>query len=73
MDVVFFQPCQPDWICKPFLSVFSVLLIIGLVLFIRIVYRESLKIRRAKKVRRLRSVPHRERKGRKNGRPTNVK
>ncbi len=73
MDIVFFQPCQPDWICKPFLSIFSVLLIVGLVLFIRIVYRESLKIRRASKVRRLRRTHYRDRKGGKSSRPTNAK
>lgn len=73
MDIVFFQPCQPDWICKPFLSIFSVLLIVGLVLFVRIVYRESLKIRRASKVRRLRRTHYRDRKGGKSGRPTNAK
>ncbi|WP_165311180.1 hypothetical protein [Vibrio ziniensis] len=73
MDIVFFQPCQPDWICKPFLSVFSLLLIVGLVLFIRIVYREYLKIKRVKKVRRLRRVHYRDRKGGNSSRPNNAK
>lgn len=73
MDFVFFQPCQPDWLCKPFLSVFSLLLLIGLVLFIRILYREYQKIQRAKKVRRMRRVHYRDRKGGNNGRPNNAK
>ncbi|NIY94590.1 hypothetical protein [Vibrio diazotrophicus] len=70
---MFFQPCQPDWLCKPFLSVFSLLLLVGLVLFIRIVYREYQKIQRATKVRRLRRVHYRDRKGGNNGRPNNSK
>jgi len=73
MDIVFYQPCQPDWLCKPFLSIFSVLLLIGLVLFIRILYREYNKIHRSKKIHRLRRVHYRERKGGKNGRPTNAR
>ncbi|MGY2574074.1 hypothetical protein [Vibrio sp. C8] len=73
MDFVFFQPCQPDWLCKPFLSVFSLLLLVGLVLFIRIVYREYQKIQRATKVRRLRRVHYRDRKGGNSGRPNNSK
>ena len=43
MDFEIYTPCQPDWLCVPFLSVFSVILLIGLVLFIRILYREYQK------------------------------
>ncbi|ENI4488109.1 hypothetical protein ABXZ88_003996 [Vibrio fluvialis] len=45
---------------------------IGLVLFIRILYREYQKIQRSTKVRRLRRTHYRDRKGGKDGRPTNI-
>ncbi|EPJ1367283.1 hypothetical protein ACTEZJ_001157 [Vibrio fluvialis] len=72
MDFEIYTPCQPDWLCVPFLSVFSVILLIGLVLFIRILYREYQKIQRSTKVRRLRRTYYRDRKGGKDGRPTNI-
>ncbi|MGC9422489.1 MULTISPECIES: hypothetical protein [unclassified Vibrio] len=73
MDFDFYLPCQPEWLCKPFIAIFSLLLLIGLALFIRIGYREYLKIQRAKSVKRQRRVHYRDRKGGKNGRPTNIK
>lgn len=73
MDFDFFLPCQPEWLCKPFMSVFSLLLLIGLVLFVRMGYREYLKIQRAKNIKRRRRIHYRDRKGGKNGRPTNIK
>ncbi|MGL4380475.1 MAG: hypothetical protein ACRCTB_05305 [Vibrio sp.] len=70
-DVPLYAPCQPHWLCVPFMSVFTLLLLIGLGFFIRIIYREYQKIQRASKVRRLRRIPYRDRKG--SGRPTNIK
>lgn len=70
-DVPLYAPCQPHWLCVPFMSIFAVLLLIGLVFFIRIIYREYLKIQRAQKVRRLRRTHYRDRQG--GGRPTNIK
>jgi len=59
MDFEIYLPCQPDWLCESFLSVFTILLIIGLVAFIRIIYREYLTIKRKTKVRKLRNT-HRQ-------------
>lgn len=47
-DVPLYAPCQPHWLCVPFMSIFTLLLLIGLVFFIRIVYREYQKIQRQK-------------------------
>ncbi|MCA2017477.1 hypothetical protein LDJ79_15235 [Vibrio tritonius] len=73
MDFAFFVPCQPDWLCVPFMSVFTLLLLVGLFLFGRMLFREYQKMQRAKKTRRLRRTHYRDRKGGRNGRPTNVK
>lgn len=73
MDFAFFVPCQPDWLCVPFMSVFTLLLLVGLFLFGRMLFREYKKMQRAKKTRRLRRTHYRDRKGGRNGRPTNVK
>ncbi|EEZ00221.1 hypothetical protein JG636_05525 [Vibrio cholerae] len=70
-DVPLYAPCQPHWLCVPFMSIFTLLLLIGLGFFIRVIYREYQKIQRAKKVRRLRRIHYRDRKG--SGRPTNIK
>lgn len=72
MELEFYSPCQPDWLCVPAVSIFSVLLLIGLGLFIRILYREYQKIHRSKRVRRQRRTHYRDRKGGKDGRPTNI-
>ncbi|QXO18888.1 MULTISPECIES: hypothetical protein [Vibrio] len=72
MEFEFYSPCQPDWLCVPSLSILSVLFLIGLGLFIRILYREYKKINRSTKVRRLRRTHYRDRKGGKDGRPTNI-
>ncbi|EEN98614.1 hypothetical protein VCG_002449 [Vibrio cholerae 12129(1)] len=53
------------------MSIFTLLLLIGLGFFIRVIYREYLKIQRAQKVRRLRRTHYRDRQG--GGRPTNIK
>lgn len=73
MDFAFFVPCQPDWLCVPFMSVFTLLLLVGLYLFGRMLFREYQKMQRAKKTRRLRRTHYRDRKGGRNGRPTNIK
>ena len=73
MDFPVFTPCQPNWLCMPFLVVFALAMVIGLGLFIRIIYREYQKIQRAQQVRRLRRIPYRERKGGISGKPTNIK
>ncbi|MBF9000186.1 hypothetical protein [Vibrio nitrifigilis] len=73
MDFPLYVPCQPDWLCVPFLSVFSVLLLVGLILFIRLLYREYKKAHRVLKVHRHRRTRYRDRKGGKNGRPTNIR
>lgn len=70
-DVPLYAPCQPHWLCVPFMGIFALLLLIGLVFFIRIIYREYLKIQRAQKVLRLRRTHYRDRQG--GGRPTNIK
>ncbi len=62
-DVPLYAPCQPHWLCVPFMGIFALLLLIGLVFFIRIIYREYLK----KKVRLLRRTHYRDRQG--GGRP----
>ncbi|EGQ7996869.1 hypothetical protein D8T39_14400 [Vibrio vulnificus] len=61
MDFEIYLPCQPDWLCESFLSVFTILLIIGLVAFIRIIYREYLTIKRKTKVRKLRNTNRKDR------------
>ncbi|ASC56943.1 hypothetical protein D8T51_20125 [Vibrio vulnificus] len=61
MDFEIYLPCQPDWLCESFLSVFTILLIIGLVAFIRIIYREYLTIKRKTKVRKLRNTHRKDR------------
>ncbi|EKO3723093.1 hypothetical protein P0F27_000196 [Vibrio metschnikovii] len=73
MDIDFYMPCQPEWLCVPFMTVFGLLLLAGLVKFIRIAYREYKKIERAKAVKKQRRVNYRERKGGRDGRPTNIK
>lgn len=73
MDFEFFVPCQPNWLCVPFMSVFTLLLLVGLFFFCRMLFREYLKMQRARKTRRLRRVHYRDRKGGRDGRPTNVK
>lgn len=30
-DVPLYVPCQPHWLCVPFMSIFALLLLIGLV------------------------------------------
>lgn len=30
-DVPLYAPCQPHWLCVPFMSIFALLLLIGLV------------------------------------------
>ncbi|WP_333014151.1 hypothetical protein [Vibrio vulnificus] len=61
MDFEIYLPCQPDWLCESFLSVFTILLMIGLVAFIRIIYREYLTIKRKTKVRKLRNTHRKDR------------
>ncbi|EGR1891422.1 hypothetical protein D3O61_07240 [Vibrio vulnificus] len=61
MDFEIYLPCQPDWLCESFLSVFTILLVIGLVAFIRIIYREYLTIKRKTKVRKLRNTHRKDR------------
>ncbi|ELE7614370.1 hypothetical protein RB978_003214 [Vibrio vulnificus] len=61
MDFEIYLPCQPDWLCESFLSVFTILLIIGLVAFIRIIYREYLTTKRKTKVRKLRNTHRKDR------------
>ncbi|EPF7650851.1 TPA: hypothetical protein RQL08_001354 [Vibrio vulnificus] len=61
MDFEIYLPCQPDWLCESFLSVFTILLIIGLIAFIRIIYREYLTIKRKTKVRKLRNTHRKDR------------
>lgn len=51
MDIDFYLPCQPEWLCVPFMTVFGLLLLAGLIKFIRIAYREYKKIERAKAVK----------------------
>ena len=67
------MPCQPEWFCVPFMTVFGLLLLAGLVKFIRIAYREYKKIEHAKAVKKQRRVNYRDRKGGRDGRPTNIK
>lgn len=62
MDFEIYMPCQPEWFCTSFLWLFSVLLLIGLAGFIRILYKEHQKILRASRVRRRRRTHHRRRK-----------
>ncbi|HDZ3712690.1 TPA: hypothetical protein RSW55_000671 [Vibrio vulnificus] len=61
MDFEIYLPCQPDWLCESFLSVFTILLIISLIAFIRIIYREYLTIKRKTKVRKLRNTHRKDR------------
>ncbi|WP_081946413.1 hypothetical protein [Vibrio navarrensis] len=61
MDFEIYLPCQPDWLCESFLSVFTVLLLVGLVAFIRIIYREYRTIKRKSQVRKLRSTHRKDR------------
>ncbi|MFC3024623.1 hypothetical protein ACFODT_12385 [Vibrio zhugei] len=73
MDFEFFVPCQPNWLCKPFFFVFTLLLLVGLGFFIRIVYREYLKSVRVKNTHHRRRMHYRDRKGGDDGRPTNLR
>lgn len=61
MDFEIYLPCQPDWLCESFLSVFTVLLLVGLVAFIRIIYREYHTIKRKNQVRKLRDTHRKDR------------
>ncbi|WP_391089955.1 hypothetical protein [Vibrio sp. NH-UV-68] len=61
MEIEIYMPCEPVWLCDSFLSLFAVLLIIGLVGFIYILYREYKKIQRASCVRRRRQTPRSKR------------
>ena len=61
MDFEFYLPCQPDWLCESFLVIFSILIIIGLAAFTRIIYREYLNIKRKNTVRKLRSTKRKDR------------
>ncbi|EGR2795483.1 hypothetical protein BOO91_01210 [Vibrio navarrensis] len=61
MDFEIYLPCQPDWLCESFLSVFTVLLLVGLVAFIRIIYREYRTIKRKNQVRKLRDTHRKDR------------
>ncbi|HDY7737641.1 hypothetical protein [Vibrio vulnificus] len=61
MDFEIYLPCQPDWLCESFLSVFTILLVVGLIAFIRIIYREYLTIKRKTKVRKLRNTHRKDR------------
>jgi hypothetical protein len=62
MDFKLYLPCQPHWICEPFLLLFSMLVGIGILLFIRLVYREYKNVERAKKVHQHRKVHYKIRK-----------
>ncbi len=55
-DVEFFVPCQPGWLCEPFILFFSVLVLIGFMFFVRLVYREYKRIERSRKVIKHRKV-----------------
>jgi hypothetical protein len=61
MDIELYMPCQPDWLCQPFLSIFSVLLLIGLLFFVRIIYREYKNIQRTQELLRRRRQHYRDR------------
>lgn len=73
MEFEIYMPCQPDWLCQPFGYLFALLFLVGLGFFIRILYREYKKLQRSQKVKRLRRIHYRDRKGGKDGRPTNIK
>ncbi len=62
MDFEWYLPCQPDWLCEPFFVSFSTLVLIGILLFIRLIYREYKRIDHAKKVLAHRKVHHSVRK-----------
>ncbi|EEX92244.1 hypothetical protein VIOR3934_03889 [Vibrio orientalis CIP 102891 = ATCC 33934] len=49
MEFEIYMPCEPAWICDSFLALFSVLLVMGLVAFIYILYKEYRRIHRVKK------------------------
>ncbi len=52
MDFEIYMPCEPQWICDSFLALFGVLLLLGLIGFVYILYREHQRITRESKPRR---------------------
>lgn len=48
-DVPLYAPCQPHWLCVPFMGIFALLLLIGLVFLFALFIAKYLKIQRAQK------------------------
>ncbi len=61
MEFEIYMPCEPAWLCNSFLFLFSGLFILGLLAFIRILYREYQKIQRSQKVRKRRQTHYTKR------------
>lgn len=62
MDVEFYTPCKPDWLCEPFAIVFGILVLIGILLFIRLIYKEYKRMKRAGEVLKHRKIHYKIRK-----------
>jgi uncharacterized membrane protein YcjF (UPF0283 family) len=50
MEIVFYMPCKPDWLCEPFAIIFSSMVAIGILLFIRLIYKEYQRLKRTEQV-----------------------
>lgn len=61
MDFLFYDPCEPRWLCRPFLMIFACLLLIGLIVFIRLIYREYVRLTRMRDVMARRRLHYRQR------------
>lgn len=59
MDITWYLPCQPHWLCAPFMTTFTLLLLIGVILFIRIIIKEYQRIKRLKAIVAKRHAQHR--------------
>ncbi|QMV14707.1 hypothetical protein Vspart_01976 [Vibrio spartinae] len=61
VQVFYYAPCKPDWLCRPALIVIGIMLVIGLILFIRLVIREYLRIHRTQYVLKRRRLHYKQR------------
>ena len=50
MEIELYTPCKPDWLCHPFAIIFAVLSVIGILLFIGLIYKEYKRLERVRSV-----------------------
>lgn len=50
MEIELYMLCKPDWLCQPFAIIFAVFSVIGILLFIGLIYKEYKRLERVKRV-----------------------